>query len=93
MRDNLGGKIMEFESLFAMLVIGALAGWLSGRIMKGRGFGLLGNIIVGIVGAFVAGLIFPALGFSVGGGKIASILHATIGAAILLFLIRLAKRA
>ena len=46
---------MEFESLFAMLVIGALAGWLSGKIMEGRGFGLLGNIIVGIVGAFVAG--------------------------------------
>jgi uncharacterized membrane protein YeaQ/YmgE (transglycosylase-associated protein family) len=84
---------MEFESLFAILVIGALAGWLSGKIMKGRGFGLLGNIIVGIVGAFVAGLIFPALGFSVGGGIIASIVHATIGAVILLFLIRLAKRA
>ena len=84
---------MEFSSLFAMLVIGALAGWLSGKIMKGRGFVLLGNIIVGVVGAFVAGLIFPALGFSVGGGVIASILHATIGAVILLFLIGLAKRA
>ena len=83
---------MEFGSLLAMLVIGALAGWLSGKIMKGRGFGLLGNIIVGIVGAFVAGLVFPALGFSVGGGIIASIFHATVGAVMLLFLIRLAKR-
>jgi uncharacterized membrane protein YeaQ/YmgE (transglycosylase-associated protein family) len=92
-RENLGGKIMEFESLLAMLVIGALAGWLSGKIMEGRGFGLLGNIIVGIVGAFVAGLIFPALGFSVGGGLFASVLHATIGSVILLFLIGLAKRA
>jgi uncharacterized membrane protein YeaQ/YmgE (transglycosylase-associated protein family) len=92
-RGSKGGKIMEFGSLVAMLIIGALAGWLSGKIMKGRGFGLLGNIIVGIVGAFVAGLIFPALGFSVGGGVIASIFHATIGAVILLFLIGLVKRA
>jgi len=84
---------MEFGSLFAMLVIGGLAGWLSGKIMKGRGFGLLGNIIVGIVGAFVAGLIFPALGFSVGDGMISSIFHSTIGAVILLFLIGLVKRA
>ncbi len=84
---------MEFGSIFAMLVIGAIAGWLSGKIMEGRGFGLLGNMVVGVVGAFVAGLIFPALGFSVGGGIFASILHATIGAIILLFLIGLIKRA
>lgn len=84
---------MEFGSIFAMLVIGAIAGWLSGKIMEGRGFGLLGNMVVGVVGAFVAGIIFPALGFSVGGGIFASILHATIGAIILLFLIGLIKRA
>ncbi len=53
---------MEFTSLLAMLFVGAIAGWLSGKIMKGRGFGLIGNIIVGIVGAFLAGAIFPALG-------------------------------
>ena len=87
------GTKMEFGSLAAMLIIGALAGWLSGKIMEGRGFGLIGNIIVGIVGAFLAGLIFPALGFSVGGGVVASIVHATIGAVILLFLIGLVKRA
>ena len=84
---------MEFGSIFAMLVIGAIAGWRSGKIMEGRGFGLLGNMVVGVVGAFVAGIIFPALGFSVGGGIFASILHATIGAIILLFLIGLIKRA
>ena len=83
---------MELGSIFAMLVIGALAGWLSGKIMEGRGFGLFGNIIVGIVGAFVAGLVFPALGFSVGGGVIASVFHATLGAVILLFLIGLINR-
>ena len=81
---------MEFQSLIAMLVVGALAGWLSGRIMEG--FGIVGNIIVGIVGAFLAGMIFPALGFSVGGGFFSSIVHATIGSVILLFIIGLIKR-
>ncbi|MBO9451778.1 GlsB/YeaQ/YmgE family stress response membrane protein [Tropicibacter sp. R16_0] len=84
---------MEFSSVFAMLIIGALAGWFAGKLMEGRGFGILGNIIVGVVGAFAAGLIFPALGFSVGGGFIASVFHATIGAVILLFLIGLIRKA
>ncbi len=84
---------MEFSSLFVMLIVGALAGWLSGKLMEGRGFGLIGNIVVGIVGAFLAGLIFPALGFSVGGGFFSSVLHATIGSVILLFLIGLVRRA
>lgn len=83
---------MEFSSLFAMLIIGALAGWLSGKIMEGRGFGVLGNIVVGVVGAFLAGMIFPALGFSVGGGFFSSVFHATIGAVILLFLIGLIRK-
>ena len=51
---------MEFSGVLAMLFIGAIAGWLSGKIMEGRGFGLIGNIIVGVVGAFLAGTIFPA---------------------------------
>ncbi|WP_164660339.1 GlsB/YeaQ/YmgE family stress response membrane protein [Tropicibacter sp. Alg240-R139] len=84
---------MEFSSVFAMLIIGALSGWLAGKLMEGRGFGILGNIIVGVVGAFAAGFIFPALGFSVGGGFIASVFHATIGAVILLFLIGLIRKA
>jgi len=83
---------MEFSSVIGMLLIGAVAGWLSGKIMKGRGFGLFGNIIVGVVGAFLAGLIFPALGFSVAGGMISTIFYSTIGAVILLFLIGLVKR-
>ncbi|NOC47602.1 MULTISPECIES: GlsB/YeaQ/YmgE family stress response membrane protein [Ruegeria] len=83
---------MEFTSLLAMLLVGAIAGWLSGKIMEGRGFGLFGNIVVGIVGAFLAGLIFPALGFAVGGGLLSSILFATAGAVILLFLIGLIRR-
>ncbi|MBE0412424.1 GlsB/YeaQ/YmgE family stress response membrane protein [Yoonia sp.] len=84
---------MGIESLLVILIIGAIAGWLAGQIMKGFGFGLLGNIVLGIVGAFVAGLIFPVIGLGFGGGILASIVHATLGAVIVLFLIRLAKRA
>lgn len=83
---------MEFSSVIAMVLIGAIAGWIAGKLMKGRGFGLFGNIIVGVVGAFVAGLIFPALGFALGGGTIASIFHATIGSVILLFILGLIRR-
>ena len=75
---------MGIESLLVLLVVGAVAGWLAGQIMKGYGFGLIGNIIVGIVGAFVAGLIFPVIGVSLGSGIVASIIHSTIGAVILL---------
>lgn len=84
---------MALESLLIILLVGAVAGWLAGLIVKGFGYGLLGNIVVGIVGAFVAGLLFPRLGVSIGSGVAGAIVHATIGAVILLFLIRLIKRA
>ncbi|WP_291207368.1 GlsB/YeaQ/YmgE family stress response membrane protein [Hyphomonas sp.] len=84
---------MTIESLLIFLLIGAIAGWLAGVIVKGFGFGLVGNIVVGIVGAFLAGLLLPAIGFGLGGGILASILHATLGAVILLVLIRVVKRA
>lgn len=82
---------MQFNSIIVLLLVGAIAGWLSGRLMQGRGFGVIGNIIVGIVGAFLAGSIFPTFGFSVGGGFIASVIHATIGSVILLFIIGLVR--
>jgi len=75
------------------LLIGALAGWLAGLIVKGSGFGLLGDIVVGIVGAFLGGLLFPALGFNLGDPLIGSRVTATLGAVVLLLLIRLIKRA
>lgn len=84
---------MGIESLIVFLLIGGIAGWLAGLIVKGFGFGLVGNIVVGIVGAFIAGLLFPRIGFGMGGGIVASIIHATIGAVILLLIIRLVKRA
>ena len=83
---------MGIESLIVFLLIGAVAGWLAGRLMKGRGFGSIGNVVVGIVGAFVAGFILPGVGISIGGGIVGSIIHATIGVVILLFLIGLIKK-
>ena len=77
----------------AALVVARDAGWLAVVLVKGYGFGLVGNIVVGIVGAFVAGLLFPALGFSIGGGILGSILYATVGAVVLLLVIRLVKQA
>ncbi|AID32533.1 hypothetical protein BFX40_32915 [Mesorhizobium sp. SEMIA 3007] len=84
---------MGVESLLVFIIIGAIAGWLAGLIVSGFGFGLIGNIIVGIVGAFIAGWLLPRIGFSIGGGIIASIIHATIGAIILLVLVKVLKRA
>ena len=76
-----------------MLIIGAIAGWLAGQIVSGFGFGLGGNSVVGFVGAIVAGLWFPLIGLGFGGGVLAAIIHATIGAVILLYLIRVIKSA
>jgi uncharacterized membrane protein YeaQ/YmgE (transglycosylase-associated protein family) len=84
---------MGIESILVFLIVGAIAGWLAGLIVSGFGFGLIGNIVVGIVGAFIAGYLFPAMGISLGSGIIAAILHATIGAVILLVLIKVIKRA
>ena len=83
---------MGLGSILAMLIVGALAGWLAGLLVKGEGFGLGGNIVVGIVGAVLAGFIFPSIGWGAGGGLIVSVIHATIGAVILLVLIRVIKR-
>ncbi len=84
---------MAVEALIIFLIIGAVAGWLAGQIVRGMGFGLIGNIVVGIVGAFVAGWLLPRLGILIGGGLLGNIINATIGAVILLFIIGLIKRA
>ena len=84
---------MGIESILVFLIVGAIAGWLAGLIVSGFGFGLVGNIVVGIVGAFIAGYLFPAIGISLGSGIIAAIIHSTIGAVILLALIRIVKTA
>lgn len=84
---------MGAQSIIVFLVIGAVAGWLAGQIVRGMGFGLVGNIVVGIVGAFLAGWLLPMAGIAIGGGIIASIIDAVIGAVILLVIIGLIKRA
>ncbi|MBV8633806.1 MAG: GlsB/YeaQ/YmgE family stress response membrane protein [Burkholderiaceae bacterium] len=76
------------HGLIAWLIIGAVAGWLAGKLVKGGGFGLLGDIVVGIVGAMIAGWLGVGMG-----GFIGSIISATLGAVILLFIIRLIKKA
>ncbi len=85
--------MMDITALVIFLAIGAAAGWLAGTLMKGGGFGLLGNIVVGILGAVLGGYIFSLLGIAAGGGLIGSILTATVGAAVLLFIVKLIKRA
>jgi uncharacterized membrane protein YeaQ/YmgE (transglycosylase-associated protein family) len=79
--------------LLWFLIIGAIAGWLAGQFMKGSGFGLLGDIVVGVIGAFLGGWLFGRLGIWPGGGLIGSLIVAFIGAVILLFLVRLIRRA
>ncbi len=86
---------MTIEGIIIVLVIGAIAGWLAGVIVKGGGFGLIGNIVVGIIGAFVASWLLPqlGLGFSAGNAIITSILYATIGAVVVLVIVSLIRRA
>jgi uncharacterized membrane protein YeaQ/YmgE (transglycosylase-associated protein family) len=81
------------HGIIAWLIIGAIAGWLAGVLVKGGGFGLIVDIIVGIVGAFIGGWLAGLLGIHIGSGIISSIITAIIGAVILLFIIRLFKRA
>ena len=78
--------------LLVFLLIGALAGWAAGLVMKGRGLGILGNIIVGVIGAYLGGWLLPKLGVSFG-GSIGTFITAFIGAVILLALVGLIKRA
>ena len=76
------------------LIVGAIAGWAAGQVVRGGGFGLIGDIIVGIIGAVIAGWLLPIVHFPVIGGPIISeIIDAFIGAVVLLLVIRLIKRA
>ena len=84
---------MDLMSILVFLLIGAVAGWLAGLIVRGGGFGLIGDILVGIIGAFVAGAIFPRIGVNLGGGVLGAILGATAGAVILLLIVRVVRRA
>ena len=86
---------MDAQSIIIWLVIGALAGWLAGQIVRGAGFGLVGNIVIGIVGAVVAGYLLPRIGvaFNVGGAIVTQIIYAAIGGVIVIVLLSLVRRA
>lgn len=77
------------QSLLVILIVGVVAGFLAGKIVRGFGFGLIGDLIVGILGAFVGDWLLPQLHVHLGNGIIAEIANATIGAVVLLLLIRL----
>ncbi len=83
---------MSLEAIVIILIIGGLAGWLAGLIVKGYGFGLLGNIVIGIVGAFVGTWVLGQFGVRVGPGLIGSVVNATVGAVFILVIIGLIRR-
>ncbi len=75
------------------LIVGLIAGWLAGVLVKGGGFGIIGDLVVGVIGALVGGYLFGILGIGANGGLIGSIVVATIGAVVLLVIVRALKRA
>ena len=80
---------MSGESLLVIVFVGIVAGWLAGQIVRGGGFGLIGDLIVGVLGAFVASWLFPSLGLHLGTGIVSEIIYAAIGAIVLLLIVRL----
>jgi len=79
------------ESLLVILFVGLVAGWLAGKIVRGTGFGIIGDIVVGIAGAFIASWLFPKLHITIGTGLISEIIYSAIGAIILLLIVRLVR--
>jgi uncharacterized membrane protein YeaQ/YmgE (transglycosylase-associated protein family) len=82
---------LSSESLLVILFVGLVAGWLAGKIVRGTGFGIIGDILVGIVGALISSLLFPRLGFHLGTGLVSEIIYSAIGAIILLLVVRLLR--
>jgi uncharacterized membrane protein YeaQ/YmgE (transglycosylase-associated protein family) len=82
---------MSGESLLVILVVGIVAGWLAGQIVRGAGFGLIGDLLIGIVGALIGSWLLPQLGIHLGAGIVRAIINATIGAILLLLVLRLLR--
>jgi uncharacterized membrane protein YeaQ/YmgE (transglycosylase-associated protein family) len=93
MARQMGEKNMYLssEGLLVILFVGLVAGWLAGQIVRGTGFGIIGDILVGIVGAFIASLLFPRLGLHLGSSLVSEIIYSAIGAIILLLVVRLVR--
>jgi len=79
---------LTLESLIWWLIVGLIAGFLASRVMRGGGYGIVGDIVAGLVGAFIGGWLFGILGISTGGGLLGSIIVAFIGACIFIALLR-----
>ena len=84
---------LSVHGLLVILIIGIVAGWLAGKVVRGGGFGLIGDLVVGIAGAFIASWLFPRLGVHIGTGIGEEIVYAMLGAIILLLVLRLIRRA
>ena len=80
---------MSNESILVILFVGLVAGWLAGKIVRGTGFSIIGDILVGIGGALLASFLFPKLGIHLGTGLVSEILYSAIGAVVLLLIVRL----
>jgi len=86
-----GLMVLSNESIIVILFVGLVAGWLAGKIVRGTGFGIIGDILVGIAGALIAALLFPKLGIHLGTGIVSEIIYSAIGAIILLLIVRLVR--
>jgi uncharacterized membrane protein YeaQ/YmgE (transglycosylase-associated protein family) len=82
---------LSSESLLIIFLVGLVAGWLAGQIVQGTGFGLIGDMVIGVVGAFIGDWLMPRIGLHLGVGIISAIINATIGAVVLLLIIRLVR--
>ena len=80
---------MSNESLLVILLVGLVAGWLAGKVVRGAGFGIIGDILIGIVGAFIGNWALPKIGIHLGTGVASAIVNATLGAILLLLVVRL----
>jgi uncharacterized membrane protein YeaQ/YmgE (transglycosylase-associated protein family) len=93
-REQQGGVVPMYlsnESVLVILFVGLIAGWLAGKIVRGTGFGIIGDILVGIAGALVATFLFPKLGLHLGSGLVSEIIYSAIGAVLLLLIVRLVR--
>jgi uncharacterized membrane protein YeaQ/YmgE (transglycosylase-associated protein family) len=82
---------MSGESILVILIVGVVAGWLAGKIVRGTGFGLIADLCIGVVGALIGGWLLPRLGIYLGAGIVAEIISATLGAILLLVVLRFVK--
>jgi len=82
---------LSTESILVILFVGIVAGWLAGKVVRGTGFGLVGDLVIGVAGAFVASLLFPRLGIRLGTGIASEIIYSALGAILLLLIVRLIR--